>query len=212
METRDGGASCDAVAIGCDVASLRRICQEVAPPGRKTQGFARGASVFVPCFLPQHHYDEVFPNVLLGDNFLATNPQKCKEFDVTHVLNAAQGVKFGNVNTDESLFQPFGIKFMGVRAQDNQQFDLSAHFQEAADFIHQGLARNAATGSGKVLVHCVQGISRSTSLLCAYLMIKQGLSAEQSLTTIRLKREVLPNHGFLKQLCQLDADLHKKSK
>ena len=41
------------------------------------------------------------------------------------VLNQAstllysQGTKFGNVNTEESLFAPHGIKFMGVKAHDN---------------------------------------------------------------------------------------------
>ena len=53
----------------------------------------------------------------------------------------------------------------------------------------------------------MQGISRSATILCAYLMIDLGLSAVEALTAIRHKREVYPNEGFLRQLCQLDDNL-----
>ncbi|GAW00049.1 dual specificity [Lentinula edodes] len=54
---------------------------------------------------------------------------------------------------------------------------------------------------GKVLVHCVMGVSRSATVLSAYLMQSRKLNPSQALELIRTRRPcVQPNYGFLKQL------------
>lgn len=185
-------------------ASLRDICMKINPPGREQQVSRSGN--FIPCLLPQNNFDEILPQLLLGDQFLGVDPKRCVEKGVTHVLNAAQGSKFGNVNTNESMFIPFNIKFMGVPAQDTMGFNLSAYFTSATQFIANALEDS----NSKVYIHCVQGISRSTTLLCAFLMMERHLTAEDALTIVRRKREVLPNEGFRKQLCQLESELRQK--
>ena len=45
--------------------------------------------------------------------------------------------------------------------------DLEAILPEAVEFIKQGLA---ASDNSKVLVHCLKGISRSASVVIAYLI------------------------------------------
>jgi len=53
----------------------------------------------------------------------------------------------------------------------------------------------------KVLVHCRMGISRSVSLLIAYLIKYHQLSTQQALKLIRTQRSIAnPNPGFLRQL------------
>lgn len=61
--------------------------------------------------------------------------------------------------------------------------------------------------SAKVLVHCVVGVSRSATLVLAYLMLHQQLSLQQAIITVRERRWIFPNRGFLRQLCQLDQQL-----
>lgn len=63
---------------------------------------------------------------------------------------------------------------------------------------------------GKVLVHCVMGVSRSSTSVLAYLMLKERLSATEALTKIRRIRDIRPNDGFLLQLAQLDTKLKRE--
>lgn len=60
---------------------------------------------------------------------------------------------------------------------------------------------------GKVLVHCARGVSRSATLALAYLMIKERLTLVEAVEAVRRHRNILPNVGFLNQLCVLDSSL-----
>lgn len=55
--------------------------------------------------------------------------------------------------------------------------------------------------SGRVLVHCTLGISRSVTIVAAYIMWKWGSSATRALQYIQKRRNVSsPNEGFIDQL------------
>lgn len=58
-------------------------------------------------------------------------------------------------------------------------------------------------------MHCVQGVSRSATLVIAYLMIKHHMTVQDALRLVRSKREICPNPGFLQQLCDLNEQLKK---
>lgn len=64
--------------------------------------------------------------------------------------------------------------------------------------------------TGKVLVNCLMGMSRSSTCVLAYLMIRQNMTAIDALTVVRRHREIRPNDGFLKQLADLDNELRRE--
>ncbi|MBV94837.1 Inactive dual specificity phosphatase 27, partial [Eschrichtius robustus] len=59
----------------------------------------------------------------------------------------------------------------------------------------------------KVLVSSEMGISRSAVLVVAYLMIFHNMAILEALMTLRKKRAIYPNDGFLKQLRELNEKL-----
>lgn len=84
-----------------------------------------------------------------------------------------------------------------VAVDDTDKANIIEHFIPTADFISSALERN----DGGVLVHCQAGVSRSTTLVAAYLMARHGMNAEQAIDRIRAARpQVDPSEFFRTQL------------
>lgn len=135
----------------------------------------------------------------------------------THVINCAQGKRFGQVDTDEDFYAETGINYLGIPGHDSVKFDISKHFKEAADFMkscengkfhfflvqgsisyHTDIIRFHFTG--KILVHCHQGISRSAAVTVACLVINHNMTVIEALCSIMQHRLVMPNKGFIRRL------------
>uniref|UniRef100_A0A3B3UPR7 Tyrosine specific protein phosphatases domain-containing protein n=1 Tax=Poecilia latipinna TaxID=48699 RepID=A0A3B3UPR7_9TELE len=67
---------------------------------------------------------------------------------------------------------------------------------------------NAADGKYNVFVHCAMGLSRSSTLVLAYLMIHENMTLVDAIKAVSANRNVSPNEGFLEQLRRLDTKLH----
>ncbi|KPP65433.1 hypothetical protein Z043_116150 [Scleropages formosus] len=73
---------------------------------------------------------------------------------------------------------------------------LLQHFKESIMFIHECRLK----GQG-CLVHCLAGVSRSVTLVVAYIMTVTGLGWQDALAAVRVVRPCAgPNVGFLRQL------------
>ncbi|XP_078700354.1 uncharacterized protein LOC144927093 isoform X11 [Branchiostoma floridae x Branchiostoma belcheri] len=152
----------------------------------------------VGAYISHTSYNEVFPNIFIGDQVFAREKHRLKAFGVTHVLNACHGPWCG---TGADHYRDVGIHYKGIRAMDHENFNLMPYFHEAADYVHHALR------GGKVLVHCAVGFSRSPTLVVAYLMLYHRMSAQEALKTIRAKRMIGPNRGFLRQLADFNNKL-----
>ncbi|KAM8866079.1 dual specificity protein phosphatase 26-like [Synchiropus picturatus] len=147
------------------------------------------------------HADEVWPRLFIGDQQSAENKADLTKHRISHILNAAHSKHRG----EPSIYQSMRIAYMGIEARDACDFDMSANFRAAADFIHMALSRG-----GKILVHCHVGVSRSATLVLAYLMLRQSLTLVEAICAVKENRGVIPNRGFLRQLIQLDRELFGK--
>lgn len=147
--------------------------------------------------------------------FMSHNKLGLWQLGVTHVLNAAHGKLCCKGNED---FYGTTVKYYGVPANDLPTFDLSPFFHPAAEFIHCALSSGGKLShgfiktwrwneTGKVFVHCAVGVSRSATLVLAYLMIHHHHTLLSSVRCVQQKRWIFPNRGFLKQLITLDQNL-----
>ncbi|NXK03398.1 DS13B phosphatase, partial [Herpetotheres cachinnans] len=153
-----------------------------------------------------NHVDQVWPNIYLGDAWAARSKTTLQSLNITHILNAADGPY--SINTGAKYYEDLQIEYYGVEAFDDPSFDLSIFFYDAANFI--GKALN--TSGGKVFVHCAMGVSRSASLVLAFLMIHENMTLVDALKTVSAHRDICPNSGFLSQLRDLDIKLNEEMK
>ncbi|NXU55483.1 DUS27 phosphatase, partial [Turnix velox] len=149
---------------------------------------------------PRDAVDEVWPNVFIAEKSVAVNKSRLKRLGITHVLNAAHGT---GVYTGPSFYNGLNIQYLGIEVDDFPDMDISKHFRPAAEFLDEALL----TYRGKILVSSEMGISRSAVLVAAYLMIYHHMTILEALMTLRKKRAIYPNDGFLKQLRELNEQL-----
>ncbi|KAL6093048.1 hypothetical protein STEG23_035798 [Scotinomys teguina] len=149
---------------------------------------------------PRNEVDEVWPNVFIAEKSVAVNKGRLKRLGITHILNAAHGT---GVYTGSEFYNGLEIQYLGVEVDDFPEVDISQHFRKAAEFLDEALL----TYRGKVLVSSEMGISRSAVLVVAYLMIFHSMAILEALMTVRRKRAIYPNDGFLKQLRELNEKL-----
>ncbi|KAG0248292.1 hypothetical protein BGZ95_008122, partial [Linnemannia exigua] len=94
-----------------------------------------------------------------------------------------------------------------IPVPDMDETNLIKHFPDTYTFIH-----NALESGRKVLVHCMAGASRSVTIVCAYLMREQKMSAADALKHVQSLRQVAePNDGFMTQLLlysQIEYDVN----
>lgn len=83
-----------------------------------------------------------------------------------------------------------------LEINDTPTENILQHFETTYNFIYEHIEINRP-----VLVHCRSGVSRSATIVAAYLIQNQGITCEDALEIIQEKRPIVrPNPGFMAQL------------
>ena len=140
---------------------------------------------------------EIIPHLFLGSIGSASNLKNLENSKITHILCCGSGIK---------NYFPDKFKYYNIPLLDSDKEDIKKYFGNSYDFID-----NAIKNNGNVLVHCHAGISRSSTILIAYIMKSQKMSLDKVLDLIKSKREqVNPNAGFMQQLKEYEKELNLK--
>ena len=95
----------------------------------------------------------------------------------------------------DKLVMNVTVKHLWIVVSDHPREDISVFFPSTFTFIDQHIQE------GNVLVHCQAGISRSSSIVIAYLIRKNKINFDASFQIVKDKRPyIFPNKGFIKQL------------
>ncbi|XP_058628630.1 uncharacterized protein LOC131538660 isoform X2 [Onychostoma macrolepis] len=153
---------------------------------------------------------EVWPSVFIGNEETAMDRAKLKEMGVTHILNTAAYKEYlqGKIDTRAEYYKEMDITDYSVLVMDEHRFDISKDLFPASEFIHKALSNT----ENKLLVHCIDGVSRSATFFLAYLMIHHEILLEDAIDHVIDKRWIRPNRDFLKQLITLNSNLLKQCK
>ena len=128
---------------------------------------------------------EIITNKLfLGDLFDANNGIELKEKNINCIICVAEGLPIRNNNPN--------IKIYRYDFQDDYYCNISLYFDEIGELIDK---------EKTVLVNCAAGISRSSTIVIAYIMKYYELSLKDTFLYVRNKRNIIcPNKNFLKYL------------
>jgi len=165
------------------------------------------ASPFSPSghAIPSLNVSEIVPRVYISDLAFAENPTLLSNYHITHILSTMPDKIF---HPPPSLLPLQPTRFQ-VRIEDLPFAELAAHLPETTAFIHNALRSSPET---RVLVHCAEGISRSVSVVAAYLMAQYGMTPNDAVMFIKGKRRAAnPNFGFIQQLHEYARDSLKRS-
>lgn len=136
--------------------------------------------------------DEIEPKLFLGNLDAAESEETLKCFGITHVLT----VYMFPITKPET----YEIETLFIDLEDSPDCDILSCFETSNAFIKDGQDKGAC------LVHCYGGVSRSATLVVAYLMKKYSIGVEEALQKVKNKRFcACPNAGFLAQLRLYEA-------
>ncbi|XP_061660286.1 uncharacterized protein si:dkey-175m17.7 [Syngnathoides biaculeatus] len=138
----------------------------------------------------------VLPFLFLG------NERDAQDGDLLLRLNVGYVV---NVTTHLPLYHlKSGLHYKRLPATDSSKQNLRQYFEEVFEFIEEAYQ----SGRG-VLVHCQAGVSRSATIVIAYLMKHTLMTMTDAYKYVRSRRPVVsPNLNFMGQLLEFERDLN----
>ena len=113
----------------------------------------------------------------------------------------------GNVDSTETSDSNFddapSLTVRRVALRDSQDQSLLPYLDDLVDFVCQ-----AVSSGGKVVVHCLAGVSRSASVVIAYLVRERGMSLKKAHDHVIARRDVIrPNPGFWAALVEYELNI-----
>ncbi|XP_066055325.1 dual specificity protein phosphatase 15 [Chamaea fasciata] len=139
---------------------------------------------------------QILPGLYLGNFVDAKDLEQLSRNKITHIVSIHE--------SPQPLLKD--ITYLRIPLPDTPEANIKRHFKECISFIHQ-----CRLHGGNCLVHCLAGISRSTTVVVAYVMVVTELSCQEVLDAIRTIRPVAnPNPGFRQQLSEFGGSAARK--
>jgi protein-tyrosine phosphatase len=102
-------------------------------------------------------------------------------------------ISLGTLDEHAGYHQYGNIEYYCIAIADHDNTPIHEHFEECINFIN-GI-------DGPVLVHCYAGMSRSPTIVMAYLMSEKKMEFLEAYMYVKTRRFIaIPNRGFMEQL------------
>jgi len=138
---------------------------------------------------------EILPHIFVGNALDAQNQDRLREYGITHIINSTP---------DLPCFSEQQYQYLRIAILDLPSANIRKHFDSAIQFIDEALCRKG----NNVLVHCSAGISRSPTLVLAYMIKKYRMTLDEAFSKMRSLRQIVdPNMSFVMQLREWEKRL-----
>lgn len=148
----------------------------------------------------QAYPNEILDGLLfLGNFWQATSPDVLAALHITHVVNVGAPTD-DRVKLDTVTYLDFDLP-------DRVDADIGATLVAATAFIDRAVRESS--GTARVLVHCIQGVSRSATVVIWYVMVTTRCTLSAAYAhVLKCRPLVFPNHGFMQQLLARETALY----
>ena len=127
----------------------------------------------------------------LGDMFDVNDDKTLRKNNISTIICVAEGITINKTPN---------INIYRYDLQDTYDCDISIYFDEISDLIHK---------QNSVLVNCAAGISRSSTIVIAYMMKYHNLNLKDAFLYVRERRnQICPNKKFMKYLLEYELKLY----
>ncbi|XP_068196915.1 dual specificity protein phosphatase 22-B-like [Antennarius striatus] len=135
--------------------------------------------------------NKVLPDLYLGNIKDARDREQLAKNNITHILSI--------YDSAAPVLQE--MTYLCISASDIPTQNLTKHFKESIMFMHKSRLKREGC-----LVHCLAGVSRSVTLVVAYIMTVTSLGWEEALAAVKVVRSCAgPNLGFQQQLQEFEV-------
>ena len=140
-----------------------------------------------PYISSKYHVIHIIDNIYLGDLSSAIRIDDLKRDKITHIISIMNG---------SYSEYPDDFTYKHIHINDDPWLSIDKYFDDCIKFIV-----SAHSEDGNVLVHCMCGISRSVTIILAYMIKKYNYTYDDALKFIKdKKKSINPNDGFMRQL------------
>nr|XP_032803566.1 dual specificity protein phosphatase 10 [Petromyzon marinus] len=139
----------------------------------------------------------VLPFLFLGNEQDAQDLAQLQRLNIGYIINVTSHLPLYH-------YERGALRYKRLPATDSCKQNLRQYFEEAFEFIEE------AYQSGKgLLIHCQAGVSRSATIVIAYLMKHTRMTMTDAYKFVKGKRPIIsPNLNFMGQLLQFEEDLN----
>jgi protein-tyrosine phosphatase len=163
-------------------------------------------------FNNEYNISKINDRMYIGDLASATNKDELEKTGITHIISVING---------SIKYYPKTFEYKLIHINDDPWVKIEDYFDECIEFINEVFK----TENTKIMIHCQKGISRSVTIMLAYLlndMIKNKKNeieitdesinninktniaekmVDEMVKTIQIYRPIAkPNEGFAKAL------------
>ncbi|KAK2590028.1 hypothetical protein QQS21_012294 [Conoideocrella luteorostrata] len=126
---------------------------------------------------------EIRPHILIGNLYSTLDPNVLRANNII-ALVSLMDARHGKWGTPSIRSIVPEANHLYIPCLDSSTMDLLPFMSDVCDFIEQ----HSCGDDTNVLVHCREGISRSASIVIAYLMRKHNMSLDEALAGVKEKR------------------------
>ncbi|XP_038666636.1 dual specificity protein phosphatase 10 [Scyliorhinus canicula] len=139
----------------------------------------------------------ILPFLFLGNEQDAQDIEKMQRMNVGYIINVTTHLPL--YHYEQGIF-----RYKRLPATDSNKQNLRQYFEEAFEFIEE--AHQCGKG---LLIHCQAGVSRSATIVIAYLMKHTLMTMTDAYKFVKGKRPIIsPNLNFMGQLLEFEEDLN----